>query len=509
MTRNGNPRYDDSNRFQDRSIAIIGAGASGMLAAIKLREAGFSRVKIYEKRSEVGGTWRDNRYPGLHCDVPSQSYCYSFDLNPAWSHRYSPGPEIQRYFQRVARRHRIREITRFNSELVAAHFDGEQWQLRMQDGFEAQADFVIAATGALHHLNFPDIAGLDSFAGTTVHTGDWPADLDLRGKRVGIIGTGATAAQLVPAIIDDVSELTLFQRSAQWIAPAPNPRVPWWRKLAYRLRPGLLAERYRTLTDEIEATAGRWVLMDDKVYPRLVKTCQKNLATIADPELRRKLTPDYEPGCKRQIYSSTFYPAIQRPNAHLCVERIAAIEPEGVRTADGQMHRIDVLVLATGYRMHDYMRPMRVSVEGRADLDQIWQERAIAHRGVAVPGLPNFFMLVGPNSPLTNYSVIAVAEMQMGYLLRLLALAEAKGAANVEPTDAAARQFDAELSSSMNGTVWATGCRSYYLDAKGRPNTWPWTIEKFRRDMSAVAESEYDWKLKPAPRGGRRELEEQ
>jgi len=324
-----------------------------------------------------------------------------------------------------------------------------------------------------------------------VHTGDWPTALDLTDKRVGIIGTGATAAQLVPAIIDDVAQLTLFQRSAQWVAPAPNDAVPLWRRWLYRLSPGTLRRRHRELTDEIEATAGRWVLKDPEVYPRLVKTCRRNLASIADPVLRAKLTPDYEPGCKRQIYSSTFYPAMQRPNAVLCTDRIDRIEPAGVRTADGTLHALDVIVLATGYRMHDYMRPMRIEVAGRASLDALWAQGEVAHRGIGIAGLPNFFMLVGPNSPLTNYSVIAIAEMQMAYLLKLLAAVETRGAAQVEPSTEAQAAFEQALSDAMGGTVWASGCQSYYLDRNGRPNTWPWSIARFREDMSRVDEGEY------------------
>ncbi|MGQ7829771.1 flavin-containing monooxygenase [Altererythrobacter sp. Z27] len=476
---------------RDRPIAIIGAGASGMLAAIKLREAGYTRISIFEKKDDIGGTWRENRYPGLHCDVPSQSYCFSFALNPSWRQTFSSGPEIQSYFQQVAQRYGLRNLVRFNSEVGTARFDGKSWQLTMTDGHVAHADFVFAATGVLHHLNYPQIAGMEEFAGLSLHTGDWPDGLDLAGLRVGIIGTGATAAQLVPAIVDEVSRLTLFQRTAQWVAPSPNPAIPWWRRALYRLAPWVLRRRYRMLTDEIEATAGRWVLKDSEVYPRLVRTCQRNLETIADPELRRKLTPDYEPGCKRQIYSSTFYPAIQRPNATLCTEPINRIEASGVRTSDGALHQLDVLVYATGYRMHDYMRPMRISVEGGTSLDELWSDGEVAHRGVAIPGLPNFFMLVGPNSPLTNYSVIAVAEMQMRYLLELLDRVVDDGAVAIEPLEQACRQYEDELSQAMTSTVWATGCNSYYLDRNGRPNTWPWSIDKFRRDMAKVDFNEF------------------
>lgn len=472
-------------------ILIMGAGASGLLMGIRLLQSGHRNFAIYEKRGRIGGTWRDNRYPGLHCDVPSQAYCYSFALNPFWSKRFSPGPEIQAYLEKVVDRFGVRDHVVFDNEVVDARFDGGQWHIRTNRGATDSGAVLVAATGVLHHLNFPDIEGLRDFAGVTVHTGQWHENIAVQGKKIGVIGTGATSAQLVPALVDEAASLTLFQRTAQWVAPIPNGPIPWWRRLHYRLFPSRLRRDHEELSASIERTAGKWVLRDETEYPRLVRYCEDNLASVADPELRRKLTPDYPVGCKRQIFSSTFYPALQKPNAHLVTDPIERIERGGVRTADGALHELDLLVLATGYRMHDYVRPASVRVEGGTSLEEVWAETEIAHRTVAVPDIPNFFMIVGPNSPLTNFSVIAVAEMQVDYILQLIEPIRTGRARTVAPKREATDRFVHAVRNALGGTVWAMGCRSYYLDRLGYPNAWPWTIERFRQDMSAPDFSEY------------------
>lgn len=492
MKVDGDSRQGADNRdAPEPRILIMGAGASGMLMAIRLLQSGHRNFVIYEKRDRIGGTWRDNRYPGLHCDVPSQAYCYSFALNPSWSKRFSPGPEIQTYLEDVANRFDLAPYIVFENEVVDATFNEGRWSIRTDKGLTDSGTVLVAATGVLHHLNFPDIAGLRDFGGQTVHTGQWHDDIAVAGKRIGVIGTGATAAQIVPALVDEAQSLTLFQRTAQWIAPIPNGRIAFWKKLQYRLLPSKLRRDHEALSAGIERTAGKWVLRDDVEYPRLVRYCEENLASIADPELRRKLTPDYPVGCKRQIFSSTFYPALQRPNARLVTEPIARIEPKGVRTEDGALHELDLLVLATGYRMHDYVRPASIRVADGVSLEEVWRDTEIAHRTVAVPHIPNFFMIVGPNSPLTNFSVIAVAEMQVDYILKLIEPIRTGAARIVEPKREATDRFVDALRNALGGTVWAMGCRSYYLDRLGYPNAWPWTIERFRQDMSAPDFSEY------------------
>ena len=474
-------------------IAIIGAGMSGILTAIKLRQAGFDDFAIYEKADRLGGTWRDNTYPGLSCDVPSHLYSYSFELNPEWSHLFSPGAEIQAYLEGVAGKYGVEPRITYNTEISRGEYRDGRWHLSTGDGELDVVDFVIAATGVLRDPVYPDIDGLDSFAGDRFHSARWNHDVGLAGKRVGIIGTGSTAIQIVPAIIDRVAKVSLFQRTAQWIFPLANPPYTEADKENFRHNPGVMQHMHRSMSAQIAGSFSQAVIGNREQMKLIEEACQANLdENVRDPELKRQLTPDYQAACKRLIMSDEFYPAIQRPEAELVTEGIERIEAGGVRTGDGRLHELDVLVLATGFDGHRFMRPMHLVGQDGLTLDRAWQDATQAYRSVALPGFPNFFMLVGPNSPIGNFSLIEISEIQLAYIMQLIELYRDGGFRAIAPRPDATRRFNEAIMEAMKGTVWVTGCRSWYLDKNGNPAMWPWSFERFCAEMDQPDLNEFE-----------------
>jgi cation diffusion facilitator CzcD-associated flavoprotein CzcO len=479
-------------------VIVIGAGMSGLLAAIKLHEAGINDVVIYEKGDRVGGTWRDNHYPGLACDVPAHMYTYSFEPNPDYSHRYARGPEIYAYFERVARKYNLLADIRFNTELSSAEYrDGRWWVTSVQGGSDV-ADFLICATGVLHHPQYPVIPGLDSFAGKCFHTARWDDSVDLSGKRVGIIGTGSTAVQIVPQVRQQAAHLSLFQRTPQWIFPLPDRHYGAVQKERLRRHPWLASLLRGAFSKLFEWTFARAVIGNRLLLGFLAWGCRRHLETkVKDANLREKLRPDYQAACKRLIFGTGFYEALQTANTELVTEAIECVEAAGVRTRDGRLHELDVLVLATGFKAANFMRPMRLTGAGGLSIEQAWADSVHAYRSIGVPGFPNCFLLIGPNSPIGNYSLITISEIQMDYILQLVELWREGRAQAIAPRADASARFNAAIKAAMGGTVWVTGCKSWYLDAHGNPAMWPWTFERFRREMAQPALA--DFELGPPP----------
>jgi len=475
-------------------FAIIGAGMAGILSAAQLREYGFDDFVILEKADRLGGTWRENTYPGVACDVPSHLYSYSFAPNPDWTHRYSPGPEIQAYLERVAADFDVVPSIRFGEEVLDCVFSDGRWYLTTDTGRSETADVVIAATGVLHHPHYPDIDGLETFAGTTMHSARWSDEIPLDGLRIGIIGTGSSAIQTVPRIVDRVGHLSLFQRTAQWILPQENPAYTDAEKAAFRSDPSSLQDLREEISDLFANGFSNAVVDADSPQMAMIETaCRANLEeTVTDPDLRDRLRPDYRAGCKRLVISPDFYEGIQRPNAALVTLPIVGVEPKGVRTADGSLHELDVLILATGFEVQQFMRPMEVVGIGGSRLSDMWAARPYAYLSISIPGIPNLFMLNGPNGPVGNFSLIEVAELQLSYILELVALLRSGRcralSASVEATD----RFEEERVAAAAGTVWATGCHSWYLDDRGIPMAWPWTFQRFREAMAEPDLTDFD-----------------
>ena len=465
-------------------IAVIGAGMAGILAAIKLEEAGLTDFTVYEKGDQLGGTWRENTYPGLACDVPSHLYSYSFALTPDWSHRFSPGAEIRAYFERVARDHNVVSHVRFGDEVTSCTFADGRWQLTTTNGHHDEVDAVIAATGVLHHPRYPDIDGLNSFEGAMFHSSRWDHTVGIDGVRVGIIGTGSTAVQMVSAIVRRVAKLSLFQRTAQWIMPQENPPYSDEEKATFRNDPALLPALHTQLGEMFGLFANAVIDADSPGIKMIEDACLANLETnVRDADLRERLRPSYRAACKRLIISPDFYDAIQAPNAELVTEGIECIESAGVRTRDGRLHALDVLVLATGFKADAFMRPMRVAGRDGVTLDQIWAQRPNAYLSISIPDFPNFFMLNGPNGPVGNFSLIEVAELQFAYVMQLIDRLRRRECREISASRAAMDQFEAARTHAATKTVWVTGCRSWYLDDRGIPATWPWSFDRFRAEM--------------------------
>ncbi|MAL94890.1 MAG: monooxygenase [Haliea sp.] len=474
-------------------IAIIGAGFSGIGALIKLRQQGYTDLTCFEKAGEIGGTWRDNHYPGLSCDVPSHFYSYSFALNPDWKHRFSYGPEILAYMNQVADKYGAKQDIRFNCGVTDLTYLGPQWQLTTEQGDVERFDLVIAATGVLVNPAYPDIPGLDSFAGEQWHSARWRDDVPLKGKRVGIIGTGSTACQIVGAIAGDVGHLDVFQRTPHWITSMPQKQYSaTWRFLLRRV-PGLQLAIRNFMRWLMEHTFARATLGDEKQQKRVQDACLAFLKEqIPDPELRARVTPDYKATCKRMIMCSDYYPALQQDNVELVTERIDAVVPEGVKTGDGKVHELDILLLATGFHVSDFILPTRVTGENGLELSAFWREAPRAHRALTFPGFPNFFMLEGPTGVFGNTSLIDISEHQIDCVIAILDKMKRDQVAVVAPKQEAYEAYNQAMSRDIGKSTWATGgCDSWYLDATGTPNIYPWLPQQYREDMLNPDFSEY------------------
>jgi cation diffusion facilitator CzcD-associated flavoprotein CzcO len=456
-------------------IVIIGAGVAGIATAVTLQREGFHDFTILEKGADVGGVWHWNRYPGLTCDIPSQLYQFSFAPKPDWTGMFARGDEIQRYLRDVVARFDLDKHLRLNSEVVSTEFTGSAWQIGTADGAELEADFVIAATGVLHHPFTPDIPGLDTFTGDVVHTARWVDEIATSGRRIAVIGNGSTGVQIVSALQRKASHIAHFVRTPQWVIWVPM-RAPQPTVVGNILRryPGM----HRRLYDGL--LRGSRILTDIATRPSWQRRLSQNYARwclrllVRDRRLRNRLTPDYQPFCKRQVISGSYYRAIQAKNAELVTAPIEEITPSGIRTADGREIEIDLLILATGFRAHNYMRPMNLRGRDGLDIDDAWAKGPRAYRMTAIPGFPNFFTVLGPNSPTGSVSLQYSAELTARYIAQWLRRFRAGEFDTVEVTEQATTTFNDDVATALGPTVWNTGCNSWYLTDEGNIDLWPY-----------------------------------
>ncbi|RHW27181.1 NAD(P)/FAD-dependent oxidoreductase [Nocardioides immobilis] len=500
MAKKTTPKAGAPSTSQLVDHLIIGAGFAGLAAAIKLDQAGESDFVVIEKDSDVGGTWHINTYPGAECDVPSQLYSYSFALNPSWSKVYSPQQEIWEYTKRVAEDADVLDRFVFNTAVVDATWDdtAQRWRVTTTDG-EYAARTVISGSGGLSEPRLPEIDGIDTFQGEVFHSARWNHDVDLTGKRVAVIGTGASAVQLVPELQKTLQSsgghIDVYQRTPNWIIPRNERRFTAIEKAAFKHVPGLQraarAAVYATLEGRVPAF---------NRFPALLQLAERqgkqNIAkAIQDPELRAKVTPDYRAGCKRILISNAWYPALASDNVDLVTDSIAKVTGDAIVTADGVERPVDVLVVATGFYVTE--PPIAQHVTGRdgRTLAEVWDEHGMAaYKGTTIHGFPNLFQLVGPNTALGHSSMIFQIESQVRYVVDAARTMRREGLGAVEPTAAAQEEWTSAIQERMGPTVWTTGgCASWYLDKFGNNTTlWPGQTFTFRAHLSRFDVDQYD-----------------
>ena len=453
---------------------------TGLLLAIRLRRAGIRDVTVLEKAHTFGGTWRENTYPGVACDVPSHAYTYSFEPNPDWSNHFPPGAEIQAYFSKVFDKYGLADCTRFNETVTRCGYDEQSgsWGVETAGGAHYTAELLFSATGLLHQPVLPDIPDLDKFDGPAFHSARWDHDIDLANKRIGVIGTGSSATQIVAALVDvPGTQVTVFQRTPQWIVAMDDRPFTEAEKARFRQQPFRMKLIRRV--SELAYYLGTVALTGDRWWHRQIhKVMSWNARrflnnSVTDPALRAALTPDYQVGCKRVVINPNFYRAVQQSNCTLVTSPIDHAEAAGLVTEDGEHHPQDLLVMATGFDASAFTRPIQMVGRGGLDLDTAWLKKQSAYHSMCIPGFPNFFMMLGPNSPIGNQSVIEISEHQVNYALQLIEAWRAGRLAAIEPKPEALAQWREMIRERMRHTVWTTGCDSWYLDKDGDALSWP------------------------------------
>ena len=491
-------------------IAIVGGGFGGLGAAIRLRQQGIDDFLVFERAGDIGGTWRDNSYPGCACDVPSHLYSFSFAPNPSWSRSFSSQPEIWAYLSECAQRFEILPRLRLGHEVRQASWDDgrQHWRVDTSGGTWT-ADVLIAATGPLSEPSIPALPGLDSFEGTAFHSARWDHDHDLTGRQVAVVGTGASAIQFVPEIQPRVGRLRIFQRTAPWVLPRRDRALTGAERRLFRTVPA---------TQRLARSSIYWAregLTAAFLHPRLMRLPQRLALrhlreAVPDPGLRARLTPDYTLGCKRVLLSNDYLPALTRQNVEVVTAGIDEVRPHGIVTDDGVEHPADTIIFGTGFHVSDMPFGDRVRGRDGRTLAQVWQGSPKAYLGVAVAGFPNLFLLLGPNTSLGSTSVVLMIEAQVEYVLRALELMRTAGVATVEPRPEAQRAFLAEVDARMRPTVWsAGGCASWYIDRTGRNSAlWPGFTWAYRRrtrrfapDLHLTAPRRPAARPAPAPAG--------
>ena len=483
----------------DHEVVIIGNGFSGIGAAIKLKEAGIEDFVVFDKADSVAGTWRENTYPGCACDVPSHMYSFSFEQNPDWSEMYAPQQEIRDYLERVTDKYAVRPHLRLGFRAVSAEWDDAAglWHCVGEgpDGKEElTARFLISGIGGLHVPAKPHLHGLEGFEGAAFHSAEWDHSADLKGKRVAVIGTGASAIQFVPEIADDVEQLDLYQRTAPWVLPKLDRHIPKFERRIYRRFPFLQRAYRRVLYWYLELVIYRAITNErfGKIFERAgLKNLERQ---VKNPVKRKKLTPHYELGCKRILMSNSYYRALDKPNADVVTEPIAEVGPRSIITADGVTREADVIIYGTGFDTQALASSVEITGTEGETLAEFWQREGIqAHRGTMISGFPNLFFLLGPNTALGHNSVVFMIECQIRLVVQAIEEARRRDA-SVSPAKSAQDSYNSKTQADLGDAVWSRGCKSWYLDAQGRNITlWPGETFRFYESTRKLDPAEYEW----------------
>lgn len=479
--------------MQQPSVIIIGTGFGGIGAAVRLKQQGVTALTIFEKAADVGGVWRDNVYPGAACDVPSHLYSFSFEPKPDWSRRYAEQPEIHAYLKHCVSKYGLTPHLRLNTEVASARFDEARalWCVTLFNGETHEAQVLVTATGQLNRPLMPRVKGLEQFKGAQFHSAQWDHSVSLAGKKVAVIGTGASAIQFVPRIAPEAAAVALFQRSPPYVIPKGDHTFSHFAKRLFAALPWLqkLNRAREYLVHEIRA-------IGVVSYPSLTAVMKpgfrRNLSTaIQDKTLQAQLTPDYPVGCKRIMISNDYYTALARPNVSLVTDAIQEVTAEGIVTADGKQHAADVLIHGTGFAALDFLAPMQITGLAGKDLNNCWREGAEAYLGITVSGFPNLFMLYGPNTNLGHSSIVYMLESQIAYLLDAVRhLASGRKWLDVKPEVQGA--FNVRIQQRSKQTVWDSGCTSWYKTAEGKnTNNWPGYTFEYRRATRRLRPADY------------------
>ncbi|WP_051361830.1 flavin-containing monooxygenase [Solimonas soli] len=477
----------DTRRGEEKqmSVLIIGTGFSGLGMAVRLKQAGIEDFVLLERAQGVGGTWRDNRYPGCACDVQSHLYSFSFELNPDWTRMFAQQPEIERYLQGVADKYELLPHVRFGANVSAARWDeaAALWRVTTQDGRTFAGRVLVSGMGALSNPAFPKIPGLADFKGKLFHSAQWDHDYDLKGKRVAVIGTGASAIQFVPQIVPKVAHLDLYQRTPPWIMPKPDRPISAFERKLFRLLPFTQKLMRAGLYAFLETRVLGFVV-NPKIMTLVQKTAQRHMKRqVPDPELRRKLTPDYTIGCKRVLISDDYYPALTQKHVDVITSDVSEIRANAVVTADGTVREVDAIILGTGFTVQDPVPRGAIFGRGGKDLWDSWSEKGVeAYLGTSVHGFPNFFMLMGPNTGLGHTSQVFMIESQIRYVMDCIRTMRSQKLRTVDVRADVQKRFNDKVQGTVSSAIWNSGgCKSWYLDARGRNTTiWPGFTFVFR-----------------------------
>ncbi|WP_456694617.1 flavin-containing monooxygenase [Aeromicrobium sp. P5_D10] len=478
------------------SIGIIGSGFGALAVAIELRRAGHGDLRLWERADSIGGVWRDNTYPGAACDVPSPLYSLSYEPNPDWSYRYARQPEILAYLRSTADKYGITPLVQLGRTVVAAHFDEDasNWTVRFDDGSAQTVDLLVSAVGQLSQPVLPPIPGIETFAGATFHSARWDHSVDLTGKKVAVVGTGASAIQFIPELTEQAAELVVFQRSASYIVPKPDQSYGPRYRAGMRHIPGMLKGERATFWGVAEQFSRG--LDDGTVAGKTIKTIALThlSAKIKDPVLRAKLTPDYPVGCKRILFANTYYPAIAKPHVDLVTDAITQITPTGVVTSNGSVHDVDVIIYATGFDTQEFLEPIDITGVGGQKLSAQWTDGARAYLGIYVPNFPNLFLSYGPNTNLGGGSIIYMLEAQARHMRQSLDHLRNHRHRSVEVTEAAEEAYDREIQARLGRSVWSH-CNSWYRHASGRiTSNWPGSTHPYAKRTRTLQPEAFAWR---------------